>query len=95
MTTNTQTQSYLELNDTKLLEELYSNLDSFNTFHDIKNAISLGIPVFWKTSVYVVRCVGCHYYVTCILNGDTVGLFHIDGVTSDYKPEDFFSGSKG
>jgi len=40
--------------------------------------------------MYSVKKSGVHYDVVCSLNGDCTGLTWTDGITMDYKPQDFF-----
>ena len=65
----------------------------FDTLQDVTDAVDAvdaGHTVYWRNVGYVVTEAGGDYYITCTGNRHTLGLFHLDGVTSDYKAADFF-----
>lgn len=62
----------------------------YDTFAAITAAVDAGEAVHWKNDGYKVTAARGDYFITCS-TGSTVGLFWLDGVTSDYKPTDFYS----
>lgn len=67
----------------------------FYSIADVADAVRDGHTVYWRhTGYYVNRwespTFGERFDVVCDHNDHTVGLFHRDGVTSDYDPADFF-----
>ena len=66
---------------------------AFASITDVVNAVDAGRKVFWQTPDYVVsKDLYGEYnvvYRPWSKNPNTVGLFHSDGKTSDYKAEDF------
>ena len=70
----------------------------FNTIADVQKALKEGHKVCWQTPDYVVGVdlLGQWYvaYRPWSKNPNYVGLFYIDGVTTDYNPEDFYIAEK-
>lgn len=66
----------------------------FASLADIQTAYNDGHKVCWKTPDYVVvRDMFGEWHIVYrphSRNPNSVGLFWADGVTSDYKPEDFY-----
>lgn len=66
----------------------------FASLADIQTAYNDGHKVYWKTPDYVVvRDMFGEWHIVYrphSRNPNSVGLFWADGVTSDYKPEDFY-----
>ena len=60
------------------------------TLEEIKCAVDSGLQVCWKNPMYSVKKSGVQYDVVCSFNGDCTGLTWTDGITMDYKPQDFF-----
>jgi hypothetical protein len=61
------------------------------TLHEIKTAVDSGQAVYWTNVCYrVVKDRFGGYSIECV-NGSTVGLTWLDGVTLNGKPEDFFT----
>lgn len=70
-------------------------MKTFTSLTEVTDAVVQGEVVHWKNTGYHVHG-NSHsglWYIT-FHNGNTVGLYWTDGVTSDYRPEDFFIGSK-
>lgn len=67
----------------------------FNTLSEVQEAVKAGKKVHWKNDGYVVGVdmLG-QWYVAWMpqsRNPDYVGLFHTDGVNSEYDAQDFYS----
>ena len=60
------------------------------TLNEIKKAVDDGHNVYWKNPMYKVIRNGLHYDIECSANGSCTGLTWLDGVTMDYKLQDFF-----
>jgi hypothetical protein len=60
------------------------------SMRDVKDAVDAGKRVCWKQSNYVVEKDAGGYIVRCTNNDHCVGLYWLDGVTTDYKPADFY-----
>lgn len=61
-----------------------------DSFAAITAAVDAGHAVYWKNEGYQVTAARGDYFITCS-TGNVVGLFWLDGVTSDYKPVDFYT----
>lgn len=59
----------------------------------VKAAVRAGRTVYWRNKGYLVTyCARLkHCVVTYKHNGSCVGLYWTDGITTSYKPEDFFT----
>lgn len=70
---------------------VYGNFTDLNA---VKEAVDAGHKVFWSNDQYSVhKDIFGSYLITFrrwSKNPGSVGLFHLNGVDSDYKPEDFF-----
>ena len=63
----------------------------FITIAEAISAVNLGRTVCWKTGAYQLKQdKSDKWFVFCAPTGDWASLFWADGVTSSYKPEDFF-----
>lgn len=66
----------------------------FNTINEVCEAVKAGRKVHWSNENYVVGVdmLGSWFiaYRPWSKNPNYVGLFWTDGVTSDYRPEDFY-----
>lgn len=61
------------------------------TLSMIKDAVDAGFTVCWRSELYEVhKDSRGQYLITCTKNGDSIGLTHLDGVTVNGKPEEFF-----
>jgi len=64
----------------------------YKTLQDMTNDVDKGIDVFWMNSGYKVRRDNKgKYYIEFEGNNNIVGLYHLDGVNSDYNSKDFYS----
>lgn len=64
----------------------------FTTLADAISAAEHGTTVCWKTGIYQLKQdKNGKWFVHCTTNDDWASLFWSDGVTSSYKPEDFFN----
>jgi len=81
-------------NPKKTLSESATQLNEFETIYDVVKAVEDGKKVVWKSEDYVVgKDLYGDYNVTYkpwSRKPDTVLLFHKDGKSTDYKPEDFW-----
>jgi hypothetical protein len=59
---------------------------------EIKEAVDRGEIVHWATRAYTVKRSGrsTTYNVVCTQNGSAIGLTHLDGVTMNGSPIQFF-----
>lgn len=73
------------LSDLDLLQELYSNCDSFCTLDDVRLAVDLGIRVFYKKKNYRVRKDYHTHKYLIVENFTTIAYIN------DKKPWYFFS----
>ena len=67
----------------------------FNTLNDVTAAVDAGKKVYWSNDQYTVHkdLIGT-YLITFrpwSKNPGSVGLFHMNGVDSDYNPADFYT----
>lgn len=66
----------------------------FNSIKGVQEAVKAGRKVYWSNENYVVGVdmLGSWYiaYRPWSKTPNYVGLFYVDGVTTDYKPQDFF-----
>lgn len=60
------------------------------TLDEIKQAITEGKKVKHQSDAYDVIKDGDRYLIECNLNGWCMGLTHVDGITVNGKPEDFY-----
>lgn len=61
------------------------------TLDEIKRAVEAGQTVYWSNSAYkVVKDKLGQWLIVCSINGYTVGLTWMDGVTMNGKPDEFF-----
>lgn len=60
------------------------------TLEEIKAAVLAGHTVCHNNPAYEVRHQNGDFDIVCTLNGYTIGLTWIDGVTMNGKPEEFF-----
>lgn len=62
------------------------------TLDEIKAAVDAGRVVHWKNPSYRVikDCIG-QYLVICRMNGACISLTHLDGVTMNGQPDDFYT----
>lgn len=69
-------------------------MTTFNTLADVTAAVDAGKTVCWKSVDYTVgRDILGQYHVTYRAhsrNPNSVGLFHRDGVGSEYTPGEFY-----
>ena len=64
----------------------------YTSIAEVTKAVDAGLIVYWKHEGYVVtKDRHGTYHITFTDNGHTVGLFWTDGVTTDYKGEEFFT----
>jgi hypothetical protein len=64
----------------------------FRTLTEAISAAQQGSTVCWKTGAYQLRQdKNGKWFVHCSITNDWASLFWADGVTSSYKPEDFFN----
>jgi hypothetical protein len=70
----------------------------FNTINEVCEAVKAGRKVHWSNENYVVGVdmLGSWFiaYRPWSKNPNYVGLFYVDGVTTDYNPEDFYIAEK-
>lgn len=61
------------------------------TLEEIKTAVESGKTVHWASPFYVVvkDRIG-QWLIKCTANGYCIGLTHLDNVTMNGKPEQFF-----
>lgn len=68
-------------------------MKTLNSLADVVKAVNDGHKVYWKTTDYHVSVdlYGTYniVYRPWSRNPNTVGLFHLDGVSSDYSPSEF------
>jgi len=66
-------------------------MNTAKNWSEVKEAVRTGKTVYYGklNSGYVVIETGGRFDVTFLGNGYTTGLFWLDGVTTDYKPEQF------
>ena len=74
--------------------------ESGMTLAMIKDAVDAGFTVCWRSELYEVRKErdwdtgkvdpNGRYFIICTKNNDTIGLTHLDGVTLNGKPTEFF-----
>lgn len=58
---------------------------------EIKQAIDDGKRVFWCNAAYeVIKDKLGQYMIKCHLNGSSIGLTHLDGVTLNGEEAEFF-----
>lgn len=59
---------------------------------EIKEAVNRGETVHWASRAYIVKRAGQSqtYNVVCTQNGSAIGLTHLDGVTLNGAPVQFF-----
>ena len=79
-------------NITEFKKVLESNEKRGMTLDQIKSAVEAGEKVYWSNPSYEVIKDKKGQWMVCHTNGYCVGLTHADGVTMDYKGEDFFIG---
>lgn len=61
------------------------------TLDEIKSAVDAGKVVHWKNYAYrVIKDSLGQYLILCTMNQNCIGLTHLDGVTMNGEPEDFF-----
>jgi hypothetical protein len=69
-------------------------MTQFNSMTAIKEAVKAGRKVHWSNDNYVVGVDGVGSWFIAYRPGtrqaNYVGLFWVDGVTTDYDPKDFY-----
>lgn len=60
------------------------------TLDEIKQAVLAGKTVNWDNQGYRVIVCQEMWYIEHIRSGDVIGLTHLDGVTLNGEPEEFF-----
>jgi hypothetical protein len=66
------------------------------TIDEIKAAVQAGKTVHWASRGYTVKqWSDGRFVIVCTLNGSAFGLTHLDGVTMNGKPSDFFVREEG
>jgi len=59
-------------------------------FDEIKEKIGKGIKLYWKQDNYIIYNDDNQYIMRCTNNDNVVGLFHINGIDSEYDPKDIY-----
>ena len=62
----------------------------FKVFAEIEKAVMDGETVYWKTFYYKVKFNPINGFYVMANSGSMVGLYHADGIGSEYKPDEFF-----
>ncbi len=65
------------------------------TVEEIKAAIEAGERVYWISPVYEVKKNMSSYDIVCSINEYRIGLTHMDEVTLNGDPDEFYIGEKG
>lgn len=61
------------------------------TLEEIKQAVESGDKVYWASLAYeVVKDDVGQWLIHCTLNDSYIGLTHMDGVTMNGRPDQFF-----
>jgi hypothetical protein len=59
---------------------------------EIKEAINNGQKVYWANENYeVILGKSGYYLIECVVNGNCIGLTHIDGVTLNGNENEFYT----
>jgi hypothetical protein len=70
----------------------YRQFADFGSLKDITEAVDAGHTVCWQSEAYQVRYNSYtkRYDVVCLSNKNAQGLFWLDGINSEFKPDQFF-----
>jgi hypothetical protein len=76
------------------LDNYYKKFSDFTSMKQIKSALDAGKQnIYWQNEGYAVFKDRVGQYLICFKSNEhCVGLFHLDGVNTEYAPSQFFIG---